>query len=78
MIVLDAATAIAPVGPDRVRAAAGEMTGRTGRLLEIVGRRRLAAGVMGVVGRVAFEAGGAGQPPEERILALADLERLGP
>ena len=78
MIVLDAATAIAPVGPDRVRAAAGEMTGRTGRLLEIVGRRRLAAGVMGVVGRVAFEAGGAGQPPEERTLALADLERLGP
>ena len=33
---------------------------------------------MGMVGRVAFEAGGAGQPPEERTLALADLERLGP
>ena len=57
MIVLDAATAIAPVGPDRVRAAAGEMTGGTGRLLEVVGRRRLAAGVMGMVGRVAFDAG---------------------
>ncbi|HEY8167700.1 MAG TPA: hypothetical protein VIF84_03215 [Candidatus Limnocylindrales bacterium] len=75
MILLDAATAIAPIGRDRVRAAAGELTGRTGRLIEIVGRRRLPAGVMAVVGRVAFEAGG-GQPPEERLVALADLERL--
>jgi len=78
MILLDAATAIAPPTPDRVRASAGEMTGRTGRLLEIVGRRRLRAGVMAQVGRVAFEAGGGGQPPEERLVALADLERLGP
>jgi hypothetical protein len=78
MILLDAATAIAPAAPDRVRAAAGEMTGRTGRLLEVVGRRRLPAGVMALVGRVAFEAGGSGQPPEERLVALADLERLGP
>ena len=78
MLLLDAATAIAPATPDRVRASAGELTGRTGRLLEIVGRRRLAAGVMAQVGRVAFEAGGNGQPPEERLVALADLERLGP
>jgi hypothetical protein len=78
MILLDAATAIAPVSPDRVRAAAGEMSGRSGRLLEVVGRRRLRAGVMAMVGRVAFEAGGSGQPPEERLVALADLERLGP
>lgn len=76
MVLLDAATAIAPVSPDRVRAAAGEMSGRIGRLIEVVGRRRLPAGVIGVVGRVAFEAGG-GQPPEERLVALADLERLG-
>ena len=78
MILLDAATAIAPTGPDRVRASAGELTGRTGRLLEVVGRRRLPAGVMAQVGRVAFEAGGSGQPPEERLIALFDLERLGP
>lgn len=78
MILLDAATAIAPVSHDRVRAAAGEMSGRAGRLLEVVGRRRLPAGVMAMVGRVAFEAGGSGQPPEERVVALADLERLGP
>lgn len=78
MILLDAATAIAPATPDRVRAAGGEMTGRTGRLLEVVGRRRQPAGVMAMVGRVAFEAGGSGQPPEERLVALADLERLGP
>ncbi len=77
MILLDAATAIAPASPDRVRAAAGELTGRTGRLLEVVGRRRLPAGVMALVGRVAFEAGGSGQPPEERLVALADLELLG-
>jgi hypothetical protein len=34
--------------------------------------------VLGPVARVALEAGGPGQPPEERLVPLADLERTGP
>lgn len=76
--LLDVGAAVAAEPRDRVRIAAGEGLGRIGRLLEVVGRRRLPAGVLGPVARVALEAGGPGQPPEERLVPLADLERTGP
>lgn len=77
-VLLDGATPVTPQPAGRVRIVAGDGLGRVGRMVGAVGRRRLPAGVMALVVRVALEAGGPGQPPEERLVPLADLERTGP
>jgi hypothetical protein len=78
MVLLDAATVAATAFADRVRVVADEALGRTGRVVEIVGRRRLPAGAMAMVARVALDGAGPGRSPEERLIPLADLERLEP
>jgi hypothetical protein len=78
MVLLDAATAAATTFGDRVRVVAEEALDRRGQIVEIVGRRRLPAGVLAMVARVALDGAGPGRPPEERQIPLADLERLEP
>ena len=78
MVLLDPSTAPVMAFGDRVRVVSDEGLDRTGRVLEIVGRRRLPAGVLALVARVALDGAGPGRPAEERQIALADLERLGP
>jgi hypothetical protein len=78
MVLLDAATAPVTTFGERVRVVAEEALDRTGRIVEIIGRRRLPAGVLATVARVALDGAGPDRPAEERQFALADLERLGP
>lgn len=78
MVLLDPATAPVTTFGERVRVVAEESLDRTGRILEIVGRRRLPGGVLAVVARVALDGAGPDRPAEEREIALTDLERLGP
>ncbi|MGH2407722.1 MAG: hypothetical protein ACRDF7_06565 [Candidatus Limnocylindrales bacterium] len=78
MALLQATTVAPPSFGDRVRVVADEDLDRTGRIVEIVGRRRLAAGALAFVARVALDGAGPGRPAQVRQIALADLERLGP
>jgi hypothetical protein len=77
-VLLDPATAPVTTFGERVRVVAEDSLDRTGRIVEIVGRRRLPAGVLALVARVALDGAGPDRPAEERQIALADLERLGP
>ncbi|MCY7418743.1 MAG: hypothetical protein LH650_09650, partial [Chloroflexi bacterium] len=62
--------------PDAVRGAAGDGAGRAGRLVGLAGPVRRAGGVYQSSGHVAFGAT-TEAPAGRRLIALADLERLG-
>ena len=74
-IVVDAGHAIAAADPGRVRVVAGEALGRTGRLVELVGPRRRAGGIVQDCAIVALDPGRSGEPADRIEVALADLER---
>jgi hypothetical protein len=76
MVVLDPAAVIPAVAADRVRVAAGELLGREGRLLGWAGRRRAAAGVRLPMAWVRLDPREDGEEAQDRLLPVADLERL--
>lgn len=68
--------ALASWPPDAVRVAAGDGAGRVGRLVGLAGQIRRAGGTYQNSGHVTFGAT-AEAPAGRRLVALADLERLG-
>lgn len=76
LLILPADLAPLAAPADRVRVAAGELLGREGRFLAQAGRRQGAAGLEQPMGRVLLDAVSPAERPEERLVALADLERF--
>jgi hypothetical protein len=76
MVVLDAGQTIPSRRPGRIRVAGGEWLGRSGQLLEFVGLRRQAGGVLMDAALVALEPGFSGEPPQAVEIPLADIERF--
>lgn len=77
-VLLPSDTPLPELAPGAVWVRSGEQIGREGRLLEILGLHRHAAGVHVPSARVALLPDARGRPAEERLLPLADLERFEP
>lgn len=75
LVVLPAGTPLPAPDPDAVWVRSGDQLGREGRLLEVLGPERHAAGVYQPSARVLL-LGDERRPEEERVIPLADLERF--
>jgi hypothetical protein len=63
--------------PDRVRICGGPLLGREGTLVAAAEARRVLDGLEQLTALVRLDTNGAGEGPEVRPIALADLQRLG-
>ncbi|HET7678147.1 MAG TPA: hypothetical protein VFK38_09890 [Candidatus Limnocylindrales bacterium] len=77
LLVLEPTAPLPAPEPETIRVAAGELAGREGRLLALLGRRRLPAGARQHAALVALAADGPGRPALRVALPLSDLERFG-